>query len=661
MDTLVREIVNQVKHSRQTFWAGCMPPHFGMITSTAIYEPAADFREPSDRHQAFDTVFLVERDLGSIKQWPLVLDEALRLLAPGGMMVLRLRQSGLLSIFELACFVERWTGGHIETVRQTLAGPDVTLAFRLTNPDVREVGLDSFAFCLVTDGRKPDAVRAFVQSVLALEDVGTTMREILICGPGSVVLDLGDLGNEIRLVPQPEMFTSQGWITRKKNLIVQQTDAENILLAHDRYTLAPGFLKAMRRYGGDFDVIVPRQETKEGHRIPDWVMLTDWLNWSTPGWMEYGDYHPHLYVNGGVTIAKAALLKRTGWSELLFWGQGEDVELTRRLQTVGVTPRLARDVRLITDAMRPGFIEGFERLPWCEDVYPSTKRPDWLPDANFRIPTYRLRNTVTLKGPAARVDAYRQGIVLPMAWQERDDGMHWEGDRDPELSLQLSDADTDLVLSLDISPRFSRLWVNTVAITVDPACEASGPLEFNVPTSALPGSRILHLRLERDNPASVCLTMLRLESRVSRANVALDHPQLINQANAAEYLRSGWHLAEVWGVWGSATTSIAHIRPPAYDGSTIWLVIRVQAFMPPGVSQRICGVAVGGVPIGSMIFEPGDDVSREVSFLVPQELMRDQMEISFHMSRLYSPSETLGGVDHRKLGIGLISIMLARP
>ena len=34
--------------------------------------------------------------------------------------------------------------------------------------------------------------------------------------------------------------------------------------------------------------------------------------------VEYGDYHPHLYVNGGVMIAKRHVLQTHAWNELLF-------------------------------------------------------------------------------------------------------------------------------------------------------------------------------------------------------------------------------------------------------------------------------------------------------------------------------------------------------
>ena len=94
------------------------------------------------------------------------------------------------------------------------------------------------------------------------------------------------------LIEQPDQFHDLGWITRKKNLVVQAASRENILIAHDRYTVPPDFLERMTDFGGDFDVIVPRQATVDGRPLPDWVMISDDLNWATPGWMEFGDLSP---------------------------------------------------------------------------------------------------------------------------------------------------------------------------------------------------------------------------------------------------------------------------------------------------------------------------------------------------------------------------------
>jgi hypothetical protein len=84
-----------------------------------------------------------------------------------------------------------------------------------------------------------------------------------------------------------------------------------------------------------------------------------------------------MYVNGGALIAKRQLLVECPWNELLFWNQGEDVELTRRMKVLGITPRLAPYVVLETDEPREGYTQEF--LP------PLDKDSSFLESANRRV------------------------------------------------------------------------------------------------------------------------------------------------------------------------------------------------------------------------------------------------------------------------------------
>ena len=49
------------------------------------------------------------------------------------------------------------------------------------------------------------------------------------------------------------------------------------------------------------------------------------------------------------------------WDELLFWSQGEDVELTRRMQQAGIVPAYADSVSLEVIESRNGYIASFEK------------------------------------------------------------------------------------------------------------------------------------------------------------------------------------------------------------------------------------------------------------------------------------------------------------
>lgn len=496
------EILNRLSNG-SCLWAGEHPPRSDMSDGRAVFDPDCDFRLPPALHQTFDLVFLAEKDLASFKQWPLILDEGLRALKPGGVIVVRLIESGLLSIFQLANAIEKWTEGRYVLIDQVSDNGRFLLAVQLTHQEPRGASPDDFTFALVTDGKKPGSVSAFVDSVLALPATAGAPYEILVCGPAEVMTSLGLRSSRVRLIPQPERFSDLGWITRKKNLLVDAGTRENIVVVHDRYSLPADFIANMARFGGDFDVLVPRQTSTDGQPLPDWVTLSDYLNWSTPGWLEFGDFHPFGYVNGGVIVAKRERLKRTRWSELLFWGQAEDIDLSRRLQDAGTTPRPARDIRVLSEPPRAGFVEGFERIPWIEEFYPRSPRPDREhvtttgPMALASASTAFVRTGEMLgfdSGDGVR-KAISAGYMFHRGWSPSADSLIWRGKDDPGLSLRVNGPHIDLSLVLTFSDATAA--ANLISVRVNgsketPLDRQGAVINIAIPQTVVTDSNILH-------------------------------------------------------------------------------------------------------------------------------------------------------------------------
>lgn len=411
----------------EVLWLGRKPPRADMAIGQDIFESRSGYRLPAKFHQAFDLVLCTETDIGRVKQWPLVLDEALRALKPGGRIVLQGTETGFLSIFQLANFLEKWTQGQVRPIRQALNEGRYQVGIQLTHTHPRAASIDDFTFAVVTDGRKPALVARFVDSIRKASVAGGRKSAILVCGPCTAIDHLPDK-SDVRLVEQDSAFEALGWITKKKNLLVRSAMTENIMVAHDRYYAPEDFFASMEAFGGDFDVVVPSQKSVTGARIPDWVMTADSLNWTTPGWMEPADYHPHTYVNGGVIIAKRRCLEATPWNDLLFWGQAEDVEMSRRLAEAGVTPRLAPRLVVQSDQPRPDFFEAFEGVPYRSESYVSTARPSWTEGgdeevkAASRRPALKSGAVLSLKSSDQINAALKVGLVVSgaraLGWDE---------------------------------------------------------------------------------------------------------------------------------------------------------------------------------------------------------------------------------------------------
>jgi hypothetical protein len=303
----------------------------------------------------------MEVDLGMSRTWPLIIDEALRLLVRNqdSLLTLRFKESHHLTIFKFAFFIRSRRDFQILNFEQnrTLDG---VFVFKLGLRRLSSLpALDTFDFGIISNGDRPEHLRLFIDSVRADMVDESTVYKIIICGPKSLIASQVDEAPDILVIDSPKQFADKGWITRKKNLIVSAATSENLMVVHDRYKVSRGFFSALKEYGADFSVLVPRQITKDGQRFPDWVTLGSTWSWLQPSFMKDDDFDDDMYVNGGAVIAKTEVLIHCPWNELLLWNQGEDVEFTRHMRTLGVVPRLAPYVVLETVEPREGYTRGF--------------------------------------------------------------------------------------------------------------------------------------------------------------------------------------------------------------------------------------------------------------------------------------------------------------
>jgi FkbM family methyltransferase len=356
------EIMRRLSLGQRVFWGGTCPPLSWFRCSNQIFDPSRNYRLSATEHQQYSIVYLNEKNLGEFKAWPLIIDEALRLLKPDGLLSLRMTNTSFLSIFELMHLINARTGMvvHHETIDEKGM---VEIVIHNTSSCVRPADVDGLSFGVITNGQRDSHILDLVRSVFAMRNPRGIPIQILVCGPGSTVDFLSLNGLDVRHVPEPDDFQSLGWITRKKNLLIAAASQSISIIAHDRYLFPSAFIEQLHAYGGDFDVLVCRQTMQDGRRFPDWVALGAGWSWTHPSMLDYADWSRHLYVNGGLIIARTTVLKNVPWNELLFWNQAEDVELTRRLQAAGVVPRLAAKMEAITQTMRPGFMGGFQSTP----------------------------------------------------------------------------------------------------------------------------------------------------------------------------------------------------------------------------------------------------------------------------------------------------------
>lgn len=319
----------------------------------------------------------------------------------GGHILIRFSISPFLNEPRLASFLISWRGGgRLKLITKTNAANgrvwlvQIVKALELESPESSGI-----SFGIITSGSNHNYLAEQVDSIIK-NSCKSERVEILICGPQKECTKA--LGprlflNEAKivLIDDSELNLVPAWITRKKNMIVERASFALIVISRDRYLFRSDFVEKLQKLRNTLTVLVPKQVTTRGERIPDWVATSSHLSWTRPGILAYDDWSPYLYVNGGIIIAKTDILKAHPWNEFLSWNEMEDVELTRRLTQNGFYAKLAEDIIVETQPMRKGFLEGFIHIPNSPHSYCLPESNPSVTDGETPVP--RLRNGATIE------------------------------------------------------------------------------------------------------------------------------------------------------------------------------------------------------------------------------------------------------------------------
>jgi glycosyltransferase involved in cell wall biosynthesis len=166
--------------------------------------------------------------------------------------------------------------------------------------------------------------------ILSIRNLNIPDYEIIFVGGGD---SSGIDGEDIRIIDFDENQKPK-WITRKKNIIVQNARYDNVVLLHDYHVFDPGWYEAFKTFGIDWDICSCPQYLINGYRNP-----MDWSLWDKPGhgraWsLNYNDWSQtqYMYISGGFFIVKKHVLLEEPLDESLVWNEEEDVEWSMRVR-----------------------------------------------------------------------------------------------------------------------------------------------------------------------------------------------------------------------------------------------------------------------------------------------------------------------------------------
>lgn len=180
--------------------------------------------------------------------------------------------------------------------------------------------MDKWSFGILSDGKRPEQVEKEIESIRALK---IPHYEIIICGRY-----LGDKNNDVQVI---DFNPEKPWITKKKNLLCAKSKYENLVITHDRFTFDSDWYSGMKKYGNYFEILSCNITDIEGKRVDDWITYGRKMvpPIGLQGLMDPKDWDKNGYIDGGIYILKKDTWRKVRWDENLYWGQAEDLKLSK--------------------------------------------------------------------------------------------------------------------------------------------------------------------------------------------------------------------------------------------------------------------------------------------------------------------------------------------
>jgi hypothetical protein len=203
-----------------------------------------------------------------------------------------------------------------------------------------------FTFGIITDGKNDNYLNIIIDSI---KNNNIPNYEIIIVGNTKII------SSKLIKILYFDEHIKTNWITKKKNIIVQNAKFENIVLLHDYIKFDNNWYNGFLLFGNNFDWCITKIFNNNGQRFRDYTLFPSKVNYLninySPGdFDKYFDNNcllpynfenniktnKYMYISGSYYIIKKKIALQYLLDENLVWGQGEDVEYSKRLNENGI-------------------------------------------------------------------------------------------------------------------------------------------------------------------------------------------------------------------------------------------------------------------------------------------------------------------------------------
>ena len=191
-----------------------------------------------------------------------------------------------------------------------------------------------FTFGIITNGTEDDRINKIIDSI---EEQDIPNYEIIIVGNSKVCR------SRTQIIEFDENI-KRSWITKKKNIITDYANFENVVYLHDYIEFDKDWYAGFLKFGNDFDLCMTKIVNPDETRYRDWCLCM----WNDPRDVGLGPrnklisdivepgmrcllpydeerFTSHMYFSGAYWVAKKNVMTEFLLDDELVWGQSEDV------------------------------------------------------------------------------------------------------------------------------------------------------------------------------------------------------------------------------------------------------------------------------------------------------------------------------------------------
>jgi hypothetical protein len=199
----------------------------------------------------------------------------------------------------------------------------------------------NFSFGIITNGQNDSFIKIIIDSII---DNKIPNYEIIIVGNTTI-----KNSENIKSFYFNEKI-NEGWLTKKKNFVIEKALYENVVIVHDYVSFDKDWYTGFLKFGNNFNFCITKIKNKDNTRYRDYTLFpykVDYLNINySPG--DINSYfnnncllpysfknsintNKYLYISGAYFVVKKYIGLEFPHNEKLLQYNGDDVEWCKRL------------------------------------------------------------------------------------------------------------------------------------------------------------------------------------------------------------------------------------------------------------------------------------------------------------------------------------------